>query len=120
MHVGLVNTDFERKVALRNYPNGDEIKYYYCPREDMGSYKSIVNPNGILSSDNTMMVNYFKTNENLDIDKYLKYIKSKAPSGEMLGSIYYTALGRERYGIYKANQDTTQMEEDVGLRKKIN
>ena len=92
--VGVFNADFQRRMVDAVYEVGkdtpttnDDYKYsktlYYYPRWDIGAYTSIINPN---------------TDEvaGQSIDEYLVG-KTK------LAQIYYTALGRERFGMYRAN-----------------
>lgn len=69
---GYFNVDFEIKSGQAGY---------YCPRNGAtGSYNSIV------------------TSSNITSDKTIEQILDENPT---LASIYYTALGRERYGMYR-------------------
>ncbi len=86
--IGLYNTDFERRTVETNYSEGDEdpdkVKknVYYYPREDTGAYSSIINLN---------------SNNNIDL-------KNPTETWERnLAQLYYTALGRERYGMFRVN-----------------
>lgn len=78
---GILNIDLERKTA-RNASNAI-VEYY--PISAFGSYSSIVSQDGI-------------TEENLH--EYLK----KAENRE-IAQLYYTALARERYGMYRTEND---------------
>ena len=63
----------------------------------MASYNSIVNPNG---------------NENQNINEYFKNAGSN-PSSNLykLAQIYYTALGRESYGMYRVTNKLEDIQE---------
>lgn len=97
--IGILSTDFMRKTGEATYKimNADRktIKetlsktVYYYPRNDLASYTSIISPNGNISTES--------------IYDYLA-----EPGKEKLAQIYYTALGRERYGQYRV---TNKLEE---------
>ena len=76
---GFFNVDFERKV----YSVGDTKAYVY-PHNQVGSYDSIVTQ--------TQTEPKFYENENT-------YLSDK----KNLAKAYYTALGRERYSMYRVN-----------------
>ncbi len=78
-YIGVLNLDFERRVKL----NDDGSESYFFPKKQLGSYTSIVNN--------------FVSEEAQD---FYKYIDGK---GENIAKAYYTALGRERYGMYRIN-----------------
>ncbi len=95
--VGVFNADFQRRMVDAVYEVGkdtpttaDDYKYsktlYYYPRWDTGAYTSIINPN---------------TDEGAEqsIDEYL----ADKPELAQIAQIYYTALGRERMGMYRVN-----------------
>jgi len=96
--IGLYNTDFERRTVETSYSEGATEKdkkndpykvkknVYYYPREDDGAYSSIIN----LNSDNG--INLKNPTETWEIN---------------LAQLYYTALGRERYGMYRVNNPFT-------------
>lgn len=98
---GILNTDFERRTTLvtakSTSGDGTELSknIYYYPRYDEGAYSSIINLNNI---------------ENKNINEYLKdgidgkYGASNGERYYKLAQIYYTALGRERYGMYRINK----------------
>ena len=78
--VGIFNLDFERKST--NVSDGQETQtktIYYYPREEMESYHLSGNQN---------IHEYFKDAE-------------RQSNRYRLAQIYYTALGRERYGMYR-------------------
>ncbi len=77
--IGYFNVDFEKKLYRINDEN------YYCyPHDELGSYSSIVNQTSVESY--TSIYDYL----------------SDKPD---LAKAYYTALGRERYGMYRVNYD---------------
>lgn len=79
---GVFNVDFERKTS--------EDNNYYYPNEAQGSYTSIVTSSGI----------------SYDGDIY-EYLKDKKD----LAQIYFTALARERMGMYKVDNTYEEMQE---------
>lgn len=97
--IGLLNTDFERRTVEASYQEGDNDPYkikkniYYYPRENDGAYSSIItlnSNNGIRDNDNNIN------------------LKNAGTAGQnswqyKLAQIYYTALGRERYGMHRVN-----------------
>ena len=106
--IGILSTDFERKTAQVSYeenvidedgnPVVDEEGnnktqkveqlFYYYPKKEYASYSSIINRNG---SNNQSISDYFKGVTSSDGIKY------------KLAQIYYTALGRDRYGMYRVS-----------------
>ena len=97
--IGILNTDFERRstIAESSDENGYSTPVYYYPREDLASYNSVVNPNGNKSQD---IYEYLK-DSNLDSNLY------------KLAQIYYTALGRERYGMYRVTNKLEDVQEQL-------
>ncbi len=83
---GVLNIDFERKSKVEETTG---TKYFvpkqYNKEAITGCYTSIVNQNNVNATDN-----------------FYKYIAEK---GGVLAQKYFTALGRERYGLYKTNVD---------------
>lgn len=75
---GILNIDFERRSTIK-----DGIAQYYYPNKAIGSYDSIVTQTNLETTDN--------------ISKYI------AQKGGDLAKAYFTALGRERYGLYRTN-----------------
>lgn len=81
--MGYFNVDFEKKEY--KIKDGSDTKSYYCyPHSQLGSYESVVNQTSVTSY--------------TDVHKHLKDKPNLAKS-------YYTALGRERYGMYRVNYD---------------
>lgn len=78
--IGVFNVNLERRTGISssNTPN------YYFPIEGIFSYESIVTQNGI--------------SENYDGDLN-DYIQNNV--SQELQNVYYTALARERYGLYR-------------------
>ena len=99
--VGIYNSDFERRTALATYSNEAtnenlEKNVYYYPRIDEASYSSIINPN--------------TTGESTDSKSVAEIMKEYAEEASssnkyQLAKLYYTALGRERYGQYRVARD---------------
>lgn len=77
------NVDFERKSIT----NGTSTIYYY-PHEELGCYTSIVSQTNVTTTDN--------------IYEYMEDV------GGTLAQYYFTALGRERYSMYRTNQISTE------------
>lgn len=84
---GVFNMDFERKSVFINPYN-----YYYYPKTQTGCYNSIVNYSTEIS-EYTNIYDYLTE----DMGGYTKEQK------ETLAKIYFTALGRERQGMYRTN-----------------
>ncbi len=77
--IGIYNVNIERRTAQDD--SGNNV--YYLPVEGTLSYDSIVTQNKISKTSNQTISEYVK---GLDDD---------------LKKLYYTALGRERYGLYR-------------------
>lgn len=97
---GVLNTDFERRTSTATYNEISKTIYYY-PRPDMASYGSIINSNnGSTASTNVQ-----------------KYLKSAGYNKDIpiykIAQIYYTALGRERYGMYRVTNFYEDVQEDL-------
>ena len=69
------------------YKTDGSTMYYYPMKDYYASYNSIVNQN-------------YWDQEYSKVDDIYAYISSK---NENLKKAFYTALGRERYGMYKTN-----------------
>lgn len=92
---GVLNIDFERKSTLVN----GETRYF-MPKQDRnspvtGCYNSIVTQTNVNATDN-----------------FYQYMQEK---GGRLAQVYFTALGRERYGLYKTNNDPDKLKEKFGV-----
>ena len=85
------NVDFERKSVTTD----TGVTYYY-PHKETGCYTSIVNQSNVedLNSD--------KSTQNKYGNSIYAYIADK---GGTLAQYYFTALGRERYSMYKTNNN---------------
>ena len=84
-YIGVLNTDFKRRTFVNNSGNN----LYFYPKKQLGSYTSIVNQTAV---DEQEIENIYKY-----VDKIIKSQKVK--------QAYYTALGRERYSMYRTNND---------------
>ena len=95
--IGLLNTDFERKAVVATYKdNAVDLKknIYYYPKTELASYTSIINVN---TDDGASDI--------------IDYIDNDAPNE--LKKIYYTALGRERYRMYRVTNKLEKVQEDL-------
>lgn len=93
---GVLNIDFERKSNT----NSDGKIQYFIPRQNSenpitGCYNSIVTQTKVEPTDN-----------------FYQYMQEKDGA---LATAYFTALGRERYGMYKTNNDPDQIKKDFGV-----
>lgn len=86
---GFLNTDFERKSMIKS----DSSSAYFFPHSELGCYSSIVNQSNVDDL----------SNSNDNIYKYM------AEKGGDLAQKYFTALGRERYSMYKTNNNTEEL-----------
>lgn len=82
--IGVYNIDFERKSITNN----DGQTVYFFPKTQLGCYSSIVNQTGVNNS-----------------DSIYEYLKNK----QSLAKIYYTALGRERYSMYRIHNNSDEL-----------
>lgn len=83
--IGMFNIEFERRSIERS---ASERRYYY-PYRQLGCYDCYVLQTG---------------NETIDTDSNIyEYVDS---CGNRLAKLYYTALGRERYSMYKIYRTT--------------
>lgn len=103
--VGVINIDFERKTVVDVYKkNGLEEKknIYYYPREQLASYTSVVNLNGA-------------GNNKGSISEYFSEVGSASEGSTKyrLAQIYYTALGRERHGMYRVMNKLEKIQEEL-------
>ena len=97
--IGVFNIDFERRnTTVTEKINGTEEyskTIYYYPREDKASYRSIVDIN---------------KNNNKSIFEYFKNVNKGTPKYK-LAQIYYTALGRERFSMYRVMNKLEEIQE---------
>ena len=100
---GMFNVDFERKTGQAIYKIDAENQIgktiYYYPRNEYASYASVVDANSATSGKSV--------NE---------YVKELAKKGETtneykLAQLYYNALGRERYGMYRVTNKLEEIQE---------
>lgn len=102
---GILNSDFERRTATASNVVNEESKLtktiYYYPKIEEASYNSIINTNG--------------TGSENSISEYVKTLakENKASQKYKLAQIYYTALGRERYGMYRVMNQLEKVQEDL-------
>lgn len=92
---GVLNIDFERKSIIVN----GETKYF-MPKQSKtnpitGCYTSIINQTNVMATDN-----------------FYKYMQNQ---GGKLAQAYFTALGRERYGMYKTNNNPDTLKAKFGV-----
>ena len=97
---GVLNMDFERKSVIDNV--GQNL--YFVPKQNAGNaivgcYSSIVT----------------QTNVNV-VSNFYEYIENLNSTNPTLASAYFTALGRERYGLYKTNNDSEILKEKFGMK----
>ncbi len=95
---GVLDIDFERKSYSGN--NG-QTEYYYPKPNIMASYTSIVNQTNVNPTDNFY--------------QYMSQTGKAGKNNPNLASTYFTALGRERYGMYRINNDSAKMKEKFGI-----
>ena len=94
-YIGVFNMDFERKSMPITDGQTDVTQWiYYYPKPQLGSYTSIVSA--------TSMNKRLRGN----IYEYLEQ-----PELQQLAKLYYTALGRERYGMYKLERNAEQLKQ---------
>lgn len=82
---GVLNIDFERKSLTSD--NG--VTTYFYPKKQLASYESIVNQTNVET-----------------VDNIYDYMEAK---GGTLAKIYFTALGRERYSMYRTNNNPEEL-----------
>ena len=82
---GRLNLDFNKQIA---YKSDGSIMYYYPLIDYYASYNSVVNQN------------YWDKKYD-EIDDIYAYIAQS--ENQNLKIAFYTALGREKYGMYKSN-----------------
>lgn len=97
---GALNVDFERK-SITSKEDG-KIRYYIPQQNNgvliTGCYGSIIGARNITQTDNLY-----------------QYMQQIATSNRALATAYYTALGRERYSMYKTNNDPDKLKKDFGV-----
>ena len=91
MSGAFLNIDFERKTIVSN----DSRRRYYYLHNETACYDSIITSTNTEETEGNM----YKYMENL----------SKTNSGMNVASVYFTALGRERYSMYKTNNNPEEL-----------
>lgn len=86
---GIFNLDFSQK----NYYTETGYLHYYYPQRQFGCYNC-----------------YIMQTENQPVDNIYEYLDSisTTETGRKVASLYYTALGRERYSMYKVFRNPTE------------
>lgn len=97
--IGIFNMDFEKKSIMSN----DGPYIYFMPKQSkdlskpvLGCYESIVTQTSVNATDNMY--------------KYMQEC-----GNTKLASTYFTALGRERYSMYKTNNDPNKLKAKFGV-----
>ena len=93
--IGILNTDFDRRYT---FVSKDKPIYYY-PKGGSASYKSIINANGNSGKSINETLKDAGENKTTNLSKY------------NLAQIYYTALGRERFGMYRVTNKLEDIQE---------
>ena len=116
-YLGMFNLEFERKTGQASYKkeitdaSGSAIDtetfnktIYYYPRNELGSYSSIVDANNNVETSN--------------ISKYIKNLASNVKGSQKydLALKYYTALGREREGMYRVSNKLEEIQEGIKIQ----
>ena len=116
-YLGMFNLEFERKTGQASYKkeitdaSGSAIDtetfnktIYYYPRNELGSYSSIVDANNNVETSN--------------ISKYIKNLVSNVKGSQKydLALKYYTALGREREGMYRVSNKLEEIQEGIKIQ----
>ena len=87
---GIFNMNFERKSIDILLDDGSvDKKEYFFPRKELACYNSIVNQSGLIPMTTD-------DGDPITVYQYLERI-----GNQRLSSLYYTALGRERQGLFK-------------------
>lgn len=94
---GVSNIDFERKSVITLENGIERIKYFY-PKTAIGCYDSIVTQTNVTATNN-----------------YYRYMAEIGKDNQMLASQYFTALGRERYGMYKTYNNPQVLKTRFGI-----
>ena len=100
---GMFNVDFERKTGQAIYRIDSENQIsktiYYYPRNEYASYTSVVDANSATSGKN--------------VNEYVKELAKKGATTKeyKLAQLYYNALGRERYGMYRVTNKLEEIQE---------
>ncbi len=103
---GYFNVDFERRTGTVSYRSQNEDKtysktIYYYPKGELASYNSIIDANSNSSSGGKSISEYVKELANGGV----------TTNDGKLAQLYYTALGRERYGMYRVTNKLEEVQE---------
>ena len=95
---GTLNINFERRTAINATTQSN---LYFVPKQYngqaiLGCYSSIVSLGNVSDTKN-----------------FYEYMEGKGK----LAELYFTALGRERYGLYKTNNDPEKLKLKFGVDK---
>lgn len=90
--IGVFNTNFEQRTIIDTVKTGDvEEKYEvnYLPRVEYAAYTSVINPGDSQNSKKTVS------------ELMKEYADSTDVKEKEIARVYYTALARERQGMYR-------------------
>lgn len=93
--IGVINTNFEPKTIIDTVTEGEKDKKYevnYYPRVEHAAYTSVINPGDSKNSKKTVS------------ELMKEYANSTDEKENEIARIFYTAIGRERQGMYKINK----------------
>ena len=86
-YIGVFNIDLQKKLKKT-----DVSTQYYYPKLYYADYNSVV----------------YQTNV-VNLDEYDGNIYKYMDENKKLAKVYYTALGRERYSMYKVNKNVNEL-----------
>lgn len=110
-YAGILDLSFERHIYYeQEESSGEDTSMYYYPKSYSVSYtdgsgNTLTRQTPYLGSYTSIILNTTVNSlENSDMYRYLRGLTSNANATTLKG-VYYKALGRERYGSYKSNND---------------
>ena len=89
LYRGVFNIDLERKALSIN-----NQRVYYYPISALGSYSSVISQNNVIDAQN------------------IYDLFSKIGTDNEVARLYLTALGRERYTLYKNNKNVDELKSE--------
>ncbi|MCI8637382.1 MAG: hypothetical protein HFJ36_06110 [Clostridia bacterium] len=97
---GILNIDVERKTRI--YKDGEPVHYFY-PKKFIGCYDCAITYTNVEHVD--------------DLGKYMaeEVYNRDSTYGPLLAQTYFTALGRERYGLYRTNTNPDAIKGKFGI-----
>ena len=97
---GILNIDVERKTRI--YKDGEPVHYFY-PKKFIGCYDCAITYTNVEHAD--------------DLGKYMaeEVYNRDSTYGPLLAQTYFTALGRERYGLYRTNTNPDAIKGKFGI-----